>query len=87
LLVACQSVWATQSPRRWPPSRTRNTMAAITGHRNVFGAGASSTPWRIASLLVPQALAAGWLTMEAFRAGEPLCRRLGAKAEVVGSGG
>ena len=29
LLVACQSVWATQSPSRWPASRTRNTVAVI----------------------------------------------------------
>jgi hypothetical protein len=29
LLVAAQSFWATQSPRRWPVRRTRNTIALI----------------------------------------------------------
>src|SRR4029450_7006362 len=73
LLVACQSVWATQSPRRWPPSRPRNTIAAITGHRNPLGAGAVSTSWCTASCSCPR-LALGLLITEAFKAGEPLFR-------------
>jgi hypothetical protein len=43
LVVACQSLCSTQSPRKYLASRTRNTVAAIIRHRNSFHAGASST--------------------------------------------
>jgi hypothetical protein len=71
VLVACQSLCSTQSPRKYPASRTRNTVAAIIRHRNSFHAGASSTHDELFPLPV-SIRALGMLTARAFNVWEPL---------------
>src|SRR4029453_17327356 len=49
LLVACQSLWVTQSPSRCPASRTGNTVVVIVslGHRSALvGGGGWGLPHR-----------------------------------------
>jgi hypothetical protein len=71
LVVACQSLCSTQSPRKYLASRTRNTVAAIIRHRNSFHAGASSTHDELFPLPV-SIRALGMLTARAFNVWEPL---------------